>query len=119
MQVLPDQDQLSTIIASAAGGVLVILGVVWRGFGILRRQSVADNTEAETLKLLQDAVMHWRSLYDTAWEQVKKERAMREAAEQRTTETMNEVEGLRAEVAELQRKIDHLTALVQRNRPMP
>lgn len=105
--------QLATQVATISAGVVVILAILLRGWSFLRRTSQADNTETETLRLLQAAVDHWRGLYDTAWEQVKKERQLRESAEMRAAETMTEVEALRGEVAEMQRKIDHLTALVR------
>lgn len=117
MQMLDTND--GTIPGAIAGGVLVIIAVVYRGFAKLRRDNQKDGTDVETLKALDAAVVHWRGLYETAWAQVAKERELREKAEARATTTWLEVESLRSEVAALRREIEYLTATVQHAKGAP
>ena len=100
------------MIGTIAAGLLAALAILYRGFGKLRRGNQQDGTDVETLKALDAAVAHWRSLYETAWKQVGKERELREQAEARATNAFSEIENLRGEVAALRREIEHLTATV-------
>lgn len=102
-----------TILGTIAAGVVVIAGMLYRGFGKLRRDNQVDGTDIETLKALDSAVAHWRGLYETAWKQVAKERELREVAETRASAAFSEIENLRGEVAALRREIEHLTATVK------
>lgn len=97
-----------TIGASITAG-LVVLYNLW---GKMRTERAGDDTETEALKTVRAAVEQWKTLSDTAWAQVSKEREMRLAAEQRASLAVQEVEGLRGEVASLRREIEHLTATV-------
>lgn len=108
-----------TLIGAIAAGVTVIVGALYRGVGKLRRDNQQDSTDAETLKALDAAVLHWRSLYETAWKQVAKERELREHAESRASAAFSEIEMLRSEVAALRREIEHLTATVKHYQTAP
>ena len=108
--------QLGTYVATVAGGIVVLVGIIVRGWSALKRSSQQDTTDADTLKLLQAAVDHWKTLYDAAWAQVKKERELREVAEARTQGITAEVEELRKQVATLERKIDMLQATFPHSR---
>ena len=99
-----------TLLGAIAGGLLVVIAVVYRGYSKLRHDNQIDGTEAETLRMLDAAVLHWRTLYETAWKQVAKERELREKAEARTSAAFAEIENLRAEVAALRREVEKLTA---------
>ena len=105
-----------TLLGTIAGGLLVIVAVVYRGFAKLKRDNQVDGTEAETLRMLDAAVLHWRTLYETAWKQVAKERELRERAEQRHTQALEEIEALRSEVAALRREIEQLTDTVRQHK---
>lgn len=112
-------EDVGTLIGTIAGGILVVIAVVYRGFAKLKRDNQVDGTDVETLKALDAAVLHWRTLYETAWKQVAKEREMRERAESRASQTLQEVESLRSEVAALRREIEHLSATVQHYQTAP
>lgn len=108
-----------TIAGAIAAGVTIIVAVLYRGFGILRRDNQQDGTDVETLRALDAAVLHWRNLYETAWKQVARERELRELAETRAAAAFSEIEKLRGEVAMLRREIEHLTATVQHYQTAP
>lgn len=95
-----------------AAGLTAAVAILYTLWGNLRKNSAETDTETEALRLVSAAVEHWKGLYDVAWEQVGKERQLREAAEQRGQLAVQEVEGLRSEVAELRRQIEHLTAQI-------
>lgn len=105
-------NQGATFWGSVAAGVTAALGglyAVWSKINVSRE---SDATESEALKTLRAAVEQWKGIADEAWTQAKKEREMRVAAEQRTQVAIEEVEGLRGEVASLRREIEGLTSMV-------
>lgn len=104
------QSSDGTFWGAIAAGVLAAVAVLYRGYNKLRRDNQQDGTDLETLRALDSAVNHWRSLYETAWAQVAKERMLREAAELRVASAFSEIEKLRGEVAALRREVEKLTA---------
>lgn len=108
-----------TLLGAIGAGAVAILATLYRGFGKLRRDNQQDGTDVETLRALDAAVLHWRTLYETAWKQVGKERELRELAETRTTAAFSEIENLRGEVASLRREIEHLSATLQHYQSAP
>lgn len=97
---------------SIGAGILAALGILYTLWGNLRKNGQVAETETDALKMVSAAVEHWKGLYDTAWAEAKKERELRLAAEQRASLAVQEVEGLRTEVAALRRQIEHLTAQI-------
>jgi len=95
-----------------AAGVTAAVAILYTLWGNLRKSGQAAETETDALKMVSAAVEHWKGLYEVAWEQVKKEREMRMSAELRAQTAVEEVEGLRSEVATLRREIERLTAMV-------
>lgn len=92
---------LGGAVGAIAAGALAFVAVGWRLAMMIRR----DSSDNESLELLRAAAKNWEALY-------REERAVREQVEQRMQAALHEVEVLRSEVAELQRKVDHLSALV-------
>lgn len=95
-----------------AAGITAAVAILYTLWGNLRKTGQAAETETDALKMVGAAVEHWKGLYEVAWEQVKKEREQREAAERRSQMAVEEVEGLRSEVATLRREIERLTAQI-------
>lgn len=95
-----------------AAGVTAAVAILYTLWNNLRTSGQAADTETDALKMVSAAVEHWKGLYEVAWEQVKKERELREAAERRSQMAVEEVEGLRSEVATLRREIERLTAQI-------
>lgn len=108
---------IGTVLGVIAGTLTVGSALIYRAWTRLKLDGQMGHTEAATLKMLDAAVEHWKKLHDIAWEQVVKERELREAAEKRASDTSSEVEKLRGEVAGLKREIERLTAVVNRNYP--
>lgn len=95
-----------------AAGITAAVAILYTLWNNLKKTGQESETEVEALKLVQAAVEHWKGLYDVAWAQVVKERELRELAETRAAAAVQEVEGLRSEVAALKRQIEQLTAKV-------
>lgn len=97
---------------TVAAGLTAAVAILYTLWGNLRKNGQEAVTEGDALKMAAAAIEQWKSLYDVAWDQVKKERALREMAESRSATAVQEVEGLRGEVAALKRQIEHLTAQI-------
>lgn len=101
------------VFGTIAAGLAAAVGILYRAWSRLRLGNTSDNTDSQTLRMLSAAVEHWKGLYDTAWEQVKKERQMREEAEARVVSVVEKMELLRDEVATLRREVEALTYQLQ------
>jgi hypothetical protein len=97
-----------------AAGLTVVVAMLYTLWGNLRKNGAENDTETEALRMVGAAVEHWKGLYDVLQTQVLREREQREAAEQRAMLAINEVEGLRGEVAALKRQIDQLSATINK-----
>lgn len=113
----------SSVWAKIAGGVVVVASMLYALWDKLTAnratKAAADNTESMALRTVDVAVSHWQKLYDVAMAHATRERELRELAERareasdlRAAATMQEVEGLRGEVAALKRQIEHLSDLI-------
>lgn len=100
-------------IVTILGSVVASLGGVYIAWRRLIRAGTQAKTDTINMELMGSAVAHWKSLHDEAWAQVRKERELREAAEQKAASAMRSIENLRNEVAELRRQVADLTALTQ------
>jgi beta-phosphoglucomutase-like phosphatase (HAD superfamily) len=105
---------IGAVLGTIAGTLVVGSALIFRAWSRLKLEHQIGTTEEAALKTLAAAVENWKGLYDTAWAQVVKERELREAAENRATATMHELEELRAQVAELKREVQRLTVAVNR-----
>jgi hypothetical protein len=105
---------IGTVLGTIAGALLVGSALIFRAWTRLKVDHQIGTSETAALKTLSAAVENWRALYDVAWQQVTKERELREAAEQRARETTKELEQLRAQVAALERDVQRLTVAVNR-----
>lgn len=105
---------IGAVLGTIAGTLVVGSALIFRAWTRLKLDHQIGSSEEAALKTLTAAVENWKSLYETAWMQVTKEREMREAAEKRATETTRELEELRAQVAELKREVQRLTVAVNR-----
>jgi polyhydroxyalkanoate synthesis regulator phasin len=97
-----------------AAGITAAVAILYTLVGNLKKNSAENDTETEALRMVSAAVEHWKGLYDVLLTQVQREREQREAAEQRAMLAINEVEGLRGEVAALKRQIDQLSATINK-----
>lgn len=117
--VMETGQSLYTILAGIAAGIATLAAVLPRIYSKVKRDNKADGTDEAALAHVDAAVAHWKTLYETAWAQVGKERALRERAEERTVATVAEVENLRGEVAALRRQVEHLTSVIQHYQSVP
>lgn len=97
-----------------AAGITAGLAILYTLIGTLRKNNAESTTETEALVMVRSAVEHWKGLYEVAWAQVGKERELRDAAEKRASLAIEEVEGLRSEVAGLKRQIEALSATINK-----
>jgi hypothetical protein len=97
-----------------AAGITAAVAILYTLWGNLKKTGAENDTETEALRMVSAAVEHWKGLYDVLLTQVQREREQREAAEQRAMLAINEVEGLRSEVAALKRQIDQLSATINK-----
>lgn len=105
---------IGTVLGTIAGTLVVGSALIFRAWTRLKIEHQIGNSEEAALKTLTAAAESWKGLYETAWKQVGQEREMREAAERYASETMRELEDLRAQVAELKREVQRLTDAVNR-----
>lgn len=114
-----EASNIGAVLGAVSAGLLVALAMMYRAWSRLRLGRTSDETEDSTLKLLSAAVEHWKALHDAAWEQVKKERQLREEAEARASSLVGSMERLRSEVAALERKVDALTFQIEQYKASP
>ncbi|QUN28694.1 hypothetical protein KB879_01595 [Cupriavidus sp. KK10] len=105
---------IGAVLGTIAGTLVVGSALIFRAWTRLKLDHQIGSSEEAALKTLTAAVENWKGLYETAWQQVVKERELRESAEHRATETTRELEELRAQVAELKREVQRLTVAVNR-----
>lgn len=107
-----DVNSLGTMLGLVAAALVTGTALIYRAWARLKLDKQVDSTATTTLKMLDEAVEHWKALHDEAWAQVRKERELREAAELRASTHAGEIERLRTEVARLSRDLDQLRSMV-------
>lgn len=112
MQLGEGMQNIGAVLGTIAAALVAGSALIYRAWARLKLDRQQANTETATLQLLDAAVVKWKTLYDTAWEQVVKERDLRMQAESRAAKATSDVEVLRSEVASLQREVERLTSIV-------